>query len=213
MQFLIPFTLIAAAMAAPLIEERQLASDTSNDYTTGGCKNVVMLYARASTETGNIGSSVGPLLKSYLTSSLGADNFAMQGIDYPATLEDNFLTGGTTQAAMTTMANLITDVATKCPDAKIVAGGYSQGTAVAARGIDKLSSDLKSRIDAVVLFGYTQNQQLNGGVPGISSDRVKVFCAVGDLVCDGTLTITLSHFTYTGADAKTGADFIVSKVQ
>lgn len=79
------------------------------------------------------------------------------------------------------MKTLLEQVASKCPNAKIIAGGYSQGTAVTARSIEKLSPAVRNRILGVVLFGYTQNKQLNGGVPGLPQDRVKVFCNVSNL--------------------------------
>lgn len=48
--------LVTLAVAAPVdVElERRQALDTSNDFVNGGCKDIVMLYARASTEPGNI---------------------------------------------------------------------------------------------------------------------------------------------------------------
>lgn len=61
MKFLVPLTvLIAGVFAAPApapadLETRQLfGSDTSNDFVNGGCKGHVMIYARASSESGNI---------------------------------------------------------------------------------------------------------------------------------------------------------------
>lgn len=51
-------------------------------------------------------------------------NFALQGVEYPADLASNFLPLGSGQDSIDEMARLITDVATKCPSAKIAAGGY-----------------------------------------------------------------------------------------
>lgn len=68
------------------------------------------------------------------------------------------------------------DIYKRCPDAKIVAGGYSQGSALTARAIEKLNPTIVAKIEAVVMFGYTQNQQLRGGVPGMlpSGSRLRV---------------------------------------
>lgn len=79
---------------------------------------------------------------------------------------------------------------------------------MAARTIEKLPTATKDRIGAVVLFGYTQNQQLDGGIPGFPQNKIKVFCNVGDLVCVGTLTITAAHLTY-GLRVSSAVDFIV----
>lgn len=53
------------------------------------------------------GSSVGPILQSGLGSRY-RNNFAMQGVDYPADLASNFLPDGTLPSAITTMQNLLT---------------------------------------------------------------------------------------------------------
>jgi cutinase len=48
----------------------------------------------------------------------------MQGVDYAAGLAQNFTPGGATSGDISKMEDLINQVATKCPQAKIVAGGY-----------------------------------------------------------------------------------------
>lgn len=54
MKFLSILTFVSAALAGPLsLEKRQ----TANDFTNGGCKGVVMIYARGSTELGNVVST------------------------------------------------------------------------------------------------------------------------------------------------------------
>lgn len=63
-----------------------------------------------------------------------------------------------------------------------------------------------------VLFGYTQNQQNRGSVPNYPSDRLEVFCAFGDLVCDGTLTITAAHLSYSDEAAGEAPRFLASKI-
>lgn len=78
----------------------------------------------------------------------------MQGVKYPADLVSNFLPDGTLQSAINTMADLIQRAANECPNAKIAAGGYSQGTAVTAGAISKLPAAVRDRVGAVVLFGY-----------------------------------------------------------
>lgn len=59
-----------------------------------------------------------------------------------------------------------------------------------------MGEELKERINAVVLFGYTKNQQNKGKVPGLEQEKLLVVCNKGDQVCNGTLTITVAHLTY-----------------
>lgn len=62
--------------------------------------------------------------------------------------------------------------------------------------IEGLTSQVKDRLKAVVLFGYNKNQQNQGKVPGFPDEKLKVICNEGDLVCNGTLIITPHHLTY-----------------
>ena len=88
----------------------------------------------------------------------------------------------------------------------------SQGAALTAAAISGLSATVRNQVVGAVLFGYTKNQQNGGKIPNYSSDRLKVFCNPGDLVCFGTLTITPAHLAY-GPDATNAApQFLISKV-
>lgn len=63
-----------------------------------------------------------------------------------------------------------------------------------------------------VLFGYTQNEQNNGGIEGYPAENLKVFCAQGDRVCTGTLRITAAHFSYGDDAAGPAPEFLESKL-
>lgn len=55
MKYLVALILAATALATPIAHEKR---QTANDFINGnGCKKVVMIYARGSTELGNIVSS------------------------------------------------------------------------------------------------------------------------------------------------------------
>lgn len=101
--------------------------------------------------------------------------------------------------------------ATTCPDSTMLVGGYSQGAAVVDNAVQGLPAAMQSKIAGVVLFGFTRNQQDKGQIPGYPPAQTKVFCATGDKVCDGTLTITAAHLSY-AANADSAATFLAGMV-
>ena len=67
---------------------------TANDIVNGVCKPYTILFARGTTETGNLGSIVGPPFVLALQNTFGANNLAVQGVNnYPATTTD-YCAGG-----------------------------------------------------------------------------------------------------------------------
>lgn len=129
---------------------------------------------------------------------------------YAADLPSNFLRQNTNSRAIDGAVGLIQQATTQCADARILLAGYSQGSAVMNNAIQALDATSKAAVAGVVMFGYTRNAQDNGGVPGFANDKVKVFCATGDLVCRNTLTITPAHLTY-GVNADEAAQFLAQR--
>ncbi|AEO58711.1 carbohydrate esterase family 5 protein [Thermothelomyces thermophilus ATCC 42464] len=208
----------AEVSSAGEIEARQLAS-TRNELENGdsaNCPKAIFIFARASTEPGNMGISAGPNVASVLEAAYG-DNIWVQGVGgpYRAGLADNALPAGTTRAAIDEAKRLFNLANTKCPGAAVVAGGYSQGTAVVSNAIAELrgtGTATQEQIRGVVLFGYTKNLQNGGRVPDYPTDRTKVFCNVGDLVCSGTLIVAPAHFLYTAESLGEAPRFLQSKI-
>jgi hypothetical protein len=67
---------------------------TRNDIVNGICKPFTLIFARGTTEQGNIGSIVGPPFVLALQKVFGANNVAVQGVNnYPADTTD-YCTGG-----------------------------------------------------------------------------------------------------------------------
>jgi hypothetical protein len=63
------------------IEKRAI---TETDLTDGKCKANLLLFARGTTESGNMGITVGPSLQR----GLGSSKWAYQGVDYEATVRE-----------------------------------------------------------------------------------------------------------------------------
>ncbi|KAJ5107108.1 hypothetical protein N7456_003783 [Penicillium angulare] len=211
-QALLSLALVPFIAASPTgVQSRQYIS--ASDVDDGNCKSTMFIFARGSTEVGNMGTVVGPEVCDALSTQLGGD-LGCQGVGgaYTAGLGENFLPQNTAPQDIQAAVDEFNSCNTKCPNAKIVAGGYSQGSAVMDNAIQKLSSDVVAKVKGVVLFGFTRNLQDGGQIPNYPKDQTKVYCAVGDEVCDGTLIITAAHLTY-GADASDAATFLASKVK
>ncbi|BCS30511.1 uncharacterized protein APUU_80814A [Aspergillus puulaauensis] len=193
------------------LERRQITN--SKDLENGDCKPVAFIFARGSTETGNMGFIVGPQVCSGLKSKLGSDQVACQGVGgaYTAGLIPNFLPENTNKESIDAAVDMF-KLADECGDeTQIVAAGYSQGSAVISGAVQALDDSLRDKVKGVALFGFTRNLQDKGQIPGYPEDQTKVYCAVGDLVCSGTLIITPAHLTY-GTDAGSAADFLAGTV-
>lgn len=88
----------------------------------------------------------------------------------------------------------------------------SQGAALTAAAIRDSSAVIREQIKGVVLFGYTKNQQNNGGIPNYPSNRLAVYCETGDLVCNGTLIVLPPHTTYADEAEDEAPKFLISKL-
>lgn len=109
----------------PTLTIAALNSQNQNDVVNGGgCKAMTVLFARGTTELGNMGSIAGPPFVSAIGDMMGgAANVAVQGIEYPANVA-GFLAGGDKDGSAL-MAQMVGQVRAKCPDTSLVMAGYS----------------------------------------------------------------------------------------
>jgi len=213
MKAVVATVMLAALSAASVagLEKRQLSA---NDLQRG-CKEVIFIFARGSTEPGNMGIIIGPAVCSGLKTRL-AGRVACQGVGggYKAKLQDNGNPKGTSAAATQEAVKVFQQAASKCPNAKIVFGGYSQGGAVMHTAIQKLPASIKNRLLGGVLFGDTLNQRNRHAIPGFPPNRVKEYCANGDGICERAFRgITSGHLSYTtNGMGNQAVGFLISKI-
>ncbi|KAG4441722.1 hypothetical protein IFR05_002801 [Cadophora sp. M221] len=207
---------LAGTSGAPLPSRQCIPVGTiEHQYTLGGCKPVIFFYARGSTETFNMGDAVyspGPPTAQSLKDIYGCENIAVEGIDYGALVETNFLPGGADPAEALAMHDLIIDAASRCPHSSLLIGAYSQGAALTHRAIESLLKRVMNKISGIVLYGDTQNLQDKGRIPNFSKAKTLIICNEGDVIGAANLTITYPHIGYV-ARVPEAVDFFVDQVE
>lgn len=83
--------------------ESTLATVLNVDTTenaAAGCKDMTVIFARGTTEPGNVGLVTGPPFFDALSAMIGQNSLSVQGVDYPASIE-GFLEGGDAAGSQT----------------------------------------------------------------------------------------------------------------
>lgn len=122
------------------------ASDIDNN---SGCTDLTVIFARGTSEGGNIGTVIGQPMFKQLLSDLGASRVTLQGVNYPADSAGNANCGAAGGAAM---ASEVKTILARCPNTKIALSGYSQGACVVHNAVQSQGVSASS-IAAVALFG------------------------------------------------------------
>lgn len=179
---------------------RYTTGSSATDITSNtGCTELTVIFARGTSEGGNIGSIAGPPMFKQLLSDLGASSLTLQGVDYPADAAGNANCGAAGGADMASKANAILS---RCPNTKLALSGYSQGACVVHNAVQSQGL-AASKVAAVVLFGDPFNGQSVGSVP---ASKVLEICAPGDTICRGPAG-SAGHLSY-GNNAAQAATFI-----
>lgn len=215
-------------LTLPTLTLAALSSSTQNDVTNGGgCKAMTVLFARGTTEAGNMGTIAGPPFVSAVGQMMGgAANVAVQGIEYPANVA-GFLAGGDRRGSAL-MAQMVGQVRAQCPDTALVMAGYSyvpnytsilvdssftnrnnsQGGQLVHNAAEMLSAQDSAFVSSAVIFGDPDNGDAVGNVPAANT---KIICATGDLICAGQAVVLAPHLSY-GRNADEAAQFVVSNM-
>ncbi|KAF8247822.1 cutinase, partial [Wilcoxina mikolae CBS 423.85] len=169
------------------------------------CNDVVIIYARGTFGSGNIGCDVGAAFVDAV-SAAEPGRVIVQGVPYNADIL-GYLNGGSEDGAKN-MAALIEKAASQCPSAKIVLGGFSQGAQVTHKAVARIAATLSTKVAGIVLFGDPDNDQ---PFPGVPKKNVLTFCNLDDPICFGIPLPILGHQKYK-KDAVKAAAWVAGKV-
>jgi cutinase len=164
----------------------------------GGCPDVEVIFARGTTEAPGVGF-FGQAFVDSLRAQAGSQSIDVYPVVYPAS--SDFPTAAT---GVIDASNRIRDMVSRCPDTKLVLGGYSQGAAVMGyvtadhippgyippAGISgPMAPEIADHVAAVALFGEPSTRFLSAiNAPPITigslyTDKTINQCALDDLVC------------------------------
>ncbi|CAG7996436.1 unnamed protein product [Penicillium salamii] len=167
------------------------AQDTYNE-AGGACKEWTVVFARGTSEPGNVGILVGPPLFDALLDQFGESAVAIQGVNNYAASVQGYLAGGDATGS-TEMARQIESVKSQCPKTKLIASGYSQGCQIVHNAISELQATTASWISSALLFGDPKNKQ---ALPNVPASKVYTACHTGDDICKNGILIGPAHLTY-----------------
>ncbi|KAG9239198.1 putative cutinase [Amylocarpus encephaloides] len=178
---------------------------TTYNELSGSCKAYTVIFARGTTEPGNVGILVGPPFFKALDMVAGAANVVVQGVNgYDADV-DGYLDGGDAGGSAQ-MASQIASAKAKCPNTKLIASGYSQGGQLVHNAAKLLPAATAQWISKVVIFGDPFSAQ---SVANVAASKTRIFCNKGDNICVNGPLILPAHLIY-GTNAAAAAAFVVS---
>ncbi|TID18053.1 hypothetical protein E2P81_ATG11022 [Venturia nashicola] len=167
------------------------ALEDQENVTADACTPYILLYARGTTEVGELGATVGPALKAGLATD---KNWSVRGISsrdgYDASLNGIYCIGMDGGMAC---KGILEKMVAQCPNSKFVTSGYSQGAMVARICVAYASEAAKKKVIAILNYG----DPFNGAtVKGFDQSKIKVNCNPTDGVCKGDFSIGVGHLSY-----------------
>ncbi|TVY82425.1 Cutinase [Lachnellula suecica] len=181
--------------------------DTYNELG-GACTDYTVVFARGTSEPGNVGILVGPPFFDALRSAVGDSALTIQGVNnYDADI-DGYIAGGDAGGS-SAMASEIAAAYAACPNTKLVASGYSQGGQIVHNSIGKLPAATAAWISKVVIFGDPGKADNGTAIANVPATKVKTFCNVGDNICVNGDLILVPHLLY-AENAAAAAAFVAS---
>lgn len=170
------------------------------------CPDIEVIFARGTGEPPGLGR-VGEALVANLSQRLGGRSVQAYAVNYPASLD--FLT--TAEGANDAAARIVS-VLSRCQNAQIVLGGYSQGAAIVDMlanvpplgntvgelgSAPPLAAPFADRVVAAAVFG---NPAARFGTPlstvGSFAGKAIDLCNPGDPICSPTGGVVADHKVY-----------------
>lgn len=189
---------------AMLLTDLTGEKDTYNELGQA-CTEYTVIFARGTTEPGNVGILVGPPFFEALESLVGSSALTIQGVnDYSASV-DGYIEGGD-PGGSAEMAKQIEAAYAQCPKTKLVASGYSQGGQIVHNAAKLLPTAVANWISSVVIFGDPDSSQ---PVTGVSATDTDIICHAGDDICINGDLVLPPHLTY-AVNAASAAAFVVA---
>lgn len=187
----------AAAVLTPTLLAAPLATPLASTASAAPCPDVEAVFARGTFAPPGLGD-VGDAFVNTLRGKIGGKSLSVYPVAYPASLDFPTAVDGIRDAA-----NHIQDIAARCPDTRLVLGGYSQGAAVIGfttanevpSGVDPaavptpMPAAVAEKVAAVVLLGKPDADFMGMiGQPPVDVGRSYTaktieLCAVGDPIC------------------------------
>lgn len=170
------------------------------------CPDVQVFFGRGTDEPPGLGQ-VGDVFVQNLRDRTGRD-IAASGVNYPAHQDIG--------PGVNDLTAQLNSFAGRCPNTRIVVGGYSLGAAVANQVLnDQLAPGVDDRIAAVVLFGNASRLLNVPLTPGPEfAGRFIDMCNPGDPICSGG-PFAPSHLQLAyvaGGGVNAAVDFTISKL-
>ncbi|RPB18955.1 cutinase-domain-containing protein [Terfezia boudieri ATCC MYA-4762] len=176
------------------------ADITRNDLEQGKCAPNIIIFARGTSETGNMGIGVGVPLQNAVDADLPG-RVIYQGVNnYPADVA-GYLSGGSDTGAKN-MAGQVNRAAIQCPGSRVFLSGYSQGAQVTHKAAALIPASQREIVAGIVVFGDPNE---GDAFPGTLNNNVLSICYPGDLICRGLPVPIGPHFDYAKAAPQAAA--------
>lgn len=209
---LIRFGLAAAFLAAVAL----FVAPKLLPLASASCPDAEVLFARGTDEpsgVGRVGQAFISSLREHTSKSVGA-----YGVNYPANKDFLAAADGANDTS-----NHIQQMASNCPNTKLVLGGYSQGAAVidivAAAPLpglgfhQPLPADAAAHITAVALFGNPSaraGRLMSALTPNFDGKTIDL-CNTGDPICS-TGNQWKAHLSYVPGLTNQAANFVAARL-